>query len=241
MSLGTQDLFVQLDREWAQSVQRPLAARDLIRWQNAEPVLNGIDDLGLLLLALQGRSEPSRRDERMRAVLRLAATDPSARRFVLQVIRPALSRLAHSYDCHWGREGSAAMVMVTALERIATFPVVNSRTNIAGHLVRDIGRVLFRKMQREAKLGVVLGEQVNLKRAASVAPTPSITAAEQVVTLVAAAVASGRLSHRHLIEAQRVLGLTTAEVAEAEGRNCVAVRTMRRQPEINPVAAVTVA
>lgn len=237
------DLFVDLDREWTQFSRSPAGAQALARWQRTEPVLIGVDDLGCLLLALRGHCEPQLRDERMRATLGLAMTDRLAGRVVLQVVRPALSRLARSYSRRWGRDDAASLVVVTALERITAFPISDRLTNIAGHLVRDIGRVLFRAMQREVALEDVLGERVDMDRATSVPAMQPVTAAEQVVALVNDAISSGQLSRRHgqLIVAQRVLGMSTAEVALAEGRNPVAVRAMRGRAETRLSAAVAVA
>jgi len=77
----------------------------------------------------------------------------------------------------------------------------------------------------------------------SVPALRAVTTAEQVLGLVSDAVASGRLSRRHgrLIVKHRVLGYSTAEIAEAEGRSRVAVRTMRARAEASLAAAVAVA
>ena len=243
MSVVSQDLFAVIDRAWDRLATSSEGADALARWCEDQPVLCGPDGLSQLLAALRGASDPELRDERLRAMLRIAAADPTAATVVLQVIRPGLWRLARSYERRWGREDASSIVVLAALERIATFPVEARRANLAAHLVRDIGRGLFRTMQREASLEAALGQRLDLEEAVSVPALRAVTSAEQVLGIVNDAVTSGRLSRRHgrLIVKHRVLGYSTAEIAEAEGRSRVAVRTMRARAEASLASAVAVA
>ena len=243
MSAVNQDLFAEMDRAWDRLVRSPEGAEAVDRWRRDQPVLCGPDGLGQLLAALRGATDAELRDERLRAMLRIAGDDHVAVRAVLQVIRPGLWRLARSYERRWGREEATSQVVLAALERIATFPAEARRANLAAHLVRDVGRGLFRAMQREASLEAALGQRVDLENAESVSALRAVTSAERVLGLVSDAVASGRLSRRHgrLIVAHRVFGYSTAEIAEAEGRSRVAVRTMRARAEAGLAAAVAVA
>lgn len=228
------DLFDQLDADWEVFASSREAEAALRGWAAAAPTLADFGSLDDLLGAVRGRVEPDRRDERLLAVLRFARDDPRAGRVALQAVRPALSTIARMYAGRWGKADAASTVIVLALERIATFPTERRQTNLAGHIVLDVRRVLLGTLRRELGFESVFALQHDLAELENdlVAP-PERTVADQVLQVVADALRSHTITRHHaeLVIASRLRGVGTEELARRWQRDPQTIRRMRQRAE----------
>ena len=202
------------------------------RWAAAEPTLRGLPTLDDLLAALRGFVDPTWRDGRLLAVLRLAHRDPAARRVALQVVRPALSNLARTYRGRWGPDASSVVVMV-ALERIANFPTDRRHTNLAGQITRDVRHVLHDQLKRELAFEAVFSVRTSYPDTGGATTADGRSAAERVLGIVADAVRSRKITREQaeLVVASRLCGVCVEEIATAWRRNPQTVRRMRQRAE----------
>lgn len=227
-------LFTLLDRDWAAFGESREGRAALSRWAAAEPALSGFATLDELLEALRGRTQPSSRDRRMLALLRLARQDPAARRMALQVTRPALSGIARQYFGRWGASDASSAVIVAALERIATFPTDRRHTNLAGQIVRDTRHALFLDLRRELAFEEAFDTPRDVAEVEDllVAP-PDRTAADRVAGMVTDALSAGKITPKHarLVLDSRLAGVPIEEIAAAWNRPAQTVRRMRQRVE----------
>jgi len=228
------DLFERLDADWEVFASSRDGEAALREWAATAPELADLGSLDDLLAAVQGRVEPGHRDERLLAVLRFAREDRRARRVALQAVRPALSSLARRYAGRWGKVDAASTVIVVALERIATFPTERRQTNLAGHIVLDVRRVLLGALRREFTFEAVFSLQHDLAELEDelVAP-PERTAADRVLQVIADGVRSRTITPRHaeLVIASRLHGVGTEDLARRWQRDPQTVRRMRQRAE----------
>lgn len=228
------DLFAKLDEEWADLARSPDSQRVLRRWGVCEPPLAGFTSLVVLLDALQGRNDPSLRDRRMLALLRLARDDRVARRVALQVVRPALSCIAQTYSSRWGADDARSEAIAAALERISTFPTDRRCENLAGHIVQDVRHHFFKRLDRELAFerSFAMVEDLSTIERELVAP-PDRTTADRLVSIIADAVRAERITPRHaqLVVVSRLAGVPIEDIATAWGRTPQTVRRMRQRVE----------
>lgn len=227
-------LFEKIDQEWAVFAASSEGSSALLRWAVTEPDLSGFATLVELLEALRGRTQASWRDRRMLALLRIARQDPTARRVVLQVVRPALSGIARLYCGRWGAADASSAVIVAALERIATFPTDRRDTNLAGHIVRDTRHALFHTLTRELAFEATFEVPADLAEAERLLAAPADrTAADRVTTIVTDALRAGKITPRHarLVLDSRLAGVPIEEIAAAWRRPPQTVRRMRQRVE----------
>lgn len=228
------DLFERLDADWEVFASSSEGEAALRGWATDAPELAGFGSLDDLLDAIQGRVDSARRDQRLLAVLRVARDDPRARRVALQAVRPALSTIARVYARRWGKVDAASTVIVVALERIASFPTERRQTNLAGHIVLDVRRVLLGALRRELTFESVFALQHDLADLEEelVAP-PERTAADQVLQVIADAVRSRTITRHHaeLVIASRLHGVGTEDLARRWQRDPQTIRRMRQRAE----------
>jgi hypothetical protein len=230
-------VLAALDTEWPIFAASTAAKAAVRRWAEQEPEIGRFGDLNTLCDELRHAPNLEQRDELWLACIRLARNDIAARRLLMQALLPGLLAIALRYETRWGRQETASMVAAAAISRIAGYPAHRTRRP-AANLIHDTRHELYL-----ARLRDVVQEQVhvadelptNLPQSGT-QPHP----AEEVVELITAAVARGRISTRdaRTILLSRVLGVRTAAIAEAEGVPKQTLRQQRRRAE-NALAAAT--
>lgn len=225
-------LLTDLSRAWSSFATSVAAADVLDRWRTVEPSLARFRTLEEVAQAARGRKERDldRRDEILRSLLRLASTEEAARLALLHVLAPGLTQISKAYARRWGLAETDAMVVTGALERIMTF---GDRTSVrpAVNIVLGVRHALFERRLREDSRDRVLGRQVPLDDQLPAADR--LAAGEELLGLVGEGVRSGAITPRgaRLIVLHRICGLSTAELATAEGRDAASVRKYRNRAE----------
>lgn len=203
----------------------------LDRWHRAEPSLRCHPTLAALTSAARGdgSTDLDERDEVQRALLRLAVDDTDARLAMLHVLAPGLMQVTRTYAHRWGWSEAEAMVVAGALERIVTFADRPGRPAV--NIVLGVRHDLFERRLREDTQDRVFGRQVALDD--QLPQLDRRAAGEELLGLVGEGVRSGAITRRgaRLIVLHRIHGLSTAEVAAAEGRDAASVRKYRNRAE----------
>jgi hypothetical protein len=222
-------LLTALSRAWTGAS----AERVLDRWHDAEPSLRCYQSLSSITDAARGRccEDLDDRDEVQRALLRLAVEDDDARLAMLHVLAPGLVQVIKTYALRWGLEETEAMVVASALERVLAFGRGDAGVRPASNIVLGVRNDLFKRRLRDDTRDRVLGEQVALDEEMPTLDRPA--AGEELLGLVGEGVRSGAITLRgaRLIVLHRIKGLSTAEVAAAEGRDAATVRKYRNRAE----------
>ncbi len=224
------NLFTALDQDWAAFSSSPAGDAALRRWRLQIGPFH--EDLPSLLRALRSRVNPDARDRLFRDVMYLAATDPDARRVVLQALIPGLIGVVRMYGPRWGHDEAESMVVAAALDRIANYPL--NRARPAVNIVRDVQNDLYRARRREVEVEIAIGETTPLHELAWFPAVPvHRPPSDELVELVEDGVSSGTITVRgaRLILLHRILGIRTTDIAEAEGRRPCTVRKHRQQAE----------
>lgn len=225
-------LLTDLTRAWSAAARSSTSCTILKRWRSAEPALDGFRSVGSIVDAArgQGTRDLDERDELQRVLLRLATVDDDARLAMLHVLAPGLTQIIRGYAPRWGWNETEASVVASALERIVSFgdrravrPAVN--------IVLGVRHTLFERRLREISAEEILGEQVPLDD--EIPLLEARAAGEEVLGLVGEGVRSGAITRRgaRLIVLHRIHGLSTREIAAAEGRDAAAVRKYRNRAE----------
>jgi len=235
------DVVTALNREWPIYAGSAAGRSALEGWGRADPLLKGFDDLHDLVEALNDTADLDGRDELWLAVLRLARDDIDARRVALQALIPGLSAVIGRYESRWGRADTASMAVSAALQRIATYPEGRARRP-AANMVRDTQHELYLARLREVAKEAAADRIRELPPELAAVPAEP-NPAQDVLDLVRAAVADGRISRKdgQLIVLTRVLGVLTADIARQEGRQPAAVRQQRLRAEAVLVTTTEVA
>jgi hypothetical protein len=143
--------LVALEREW-QTLVRGRLGMEFQRWRVEEAALVRFDDPDRLIAFLWDKqTSPIDKDRILAALLRLARTESSAARIVLQAMLPGLKALAAVFlKRHPDRESEPALeraelwqvLFVSMLERIKTYPLARRPGRIAANLVLGERRML---------------------------------------------------------------------------------------------------
>jgi len=225
-------LFANLSRSWMSLADSPCAGAVLDRWRELEPALRSYRTLGEVVAKGRGRgsADLDGRDEVLRAMLRLAPTDAEARLAMLHVLAPGLTQVAKAYVGRWGWPEAESMVAASAVERIVGF---GDRRSVrpAVNIVLGVRHDLFERALREDSRQRFLGEQVPLSD--EHAEVDRQGAGEELLGLIGEGVRLGAITPRgaRLIALHRIYGVSTRDVATAEGRDAAAVRKYRNRAE----------
>lgn len=146
-----------LDREW-QTLVRGRLGLEFRRWKMAEPALARFAGPERAIAFLWDRNaSPVEKDRVLVALLRLARTESSAARMVLQAMLPGLKALAAVFLKHGpDTESEPALerselwqvLFLAMLERIRTYPLARRPRKIAANLVLDVKHVTLAELQR---------------------------------------------------------------------------------------------
>ncbi len=227
------DLFQNLDRDWANFERSRAGARALARWQSEDPDMADVPSLVALVEALVERRHPQRQDALMSALLRRSRVDRDARRVVLKAVTPALVKFSRSYSRVLSKEDAASVVVLAAVERMTNY-TASRPGRPAANLVQDVRYTVHRACLREAAAPagqpqLVPFEDVDLVRFEPAEPTAS----EDLLRLLQEAVTGGFLTRegRRVIFLTRIADVPAAALAEAEGVRPSSIRKRRERAE----------
>jgi hypothetical protein len=229
-----------LEAEWPVVASSGLARSQLEAWQRAEPDLSECSTLAVLVSEIL-RREGAESVRLMRPLVRVAASDPLARRAVLQVMVPVMCARIRAVRAGCSRSGAeidldeASQLVVTAMvsviDRVAgrdlTWPIIYLRSKLGRKVNAAVSRLI-----RE-QLALV---EVEL---APPAPAPSDSLSELRDLLVRAA-RRGVVSQSdaQLVWLTRVGGWKTHELTDRFGatRDTLLRRRSRAERAIARVA-----
>ncbi len=227
------DLFQNLDLDWANFERSRAGARALARWRSDEPDLADVPSLVALVEALAERRHPQRQDALMSALLRQSGVDRDARRVVLKALTPALVKFSRSYSRVLSKEDAASVVVLAAMERMTSY-TASRPGRPAANLVQDVRYTVHRACLREAAAPsgqpqLVPFEDVDLVGFESAEPT----AGEDLLRLLQAAITGGFLTDEggRMIFLTRIADVPAAALAEAEGVRPSSIRKRRERAE----------
>jgi len=227
------DTLTALERSWAGFASSGKGARRLADWQASEPVLAKFATLDDLIDAARDfdADDLDLRDELHLALLRLAKTDNDARCAVLHLLRPALSTTARLYSDTWLRDEVSSLVVVAALDIIVRYP--DGRARPAASILRWVRRALWKEAQRVHLTGPMLRDYANLDEAGEIPADARRAASDELLDLVRLGLDTGVLDKpkARLIVLHRILGVSTAVIAEREGYPASTIRQRRSRAE----------
>jgi DNA-directed RNA polymerase specialized sigma24 family protein len=228
--------LVVLEREW-EALARGRLRLELRTWAATEPVLARFASPDRLIAFLwDRRASPVEKDRVLAALLRLAQTESSAGRMVLQAMLPGLKALAAVFlKRHPDHEGEPALereelwqvLFVSMLERIKTYPLARRPERIAANLVLDTKHAALAELQRARGGYRELPIDEPLEPAGEASPFP----AEDVEAPLRRAVAARAISQADadLIAWVDVDGLSLREAAERLGISYNAAKIRRQR------------
>jgi len=216
-------LFDRLDDEWPAVVRAAAAAGVPARWavedEALAPFAAGLD---VLVAATEDRAvSAAAKDRVLVALAGRAAVDEVAARTLVQVLLPGGRALAHRFG--WLGSACAGLVVAELWAGVRTYPVHRRPGRVAANVLADIGKTLLHSEGRPPVELVPLDEVDEADLVAE-----GHVGAGELLSVLAAAVGGGWFPVRsaRLIAVTRVLGVSCAEVAAAEG---VAVQSVRRR------------
>lgn len=149
-------VFNHLDREWKQLLATRQLDRALDRWRALDGHLGDFNDVGELLALLSDREvDPDRQSEVLLALLRQAPDDQLAARLILQRFIPALKSIA-GWKQPIRQDDWAGMIVATAFEVIATYPVDRRPSRVAANIVWDVRKGMYATLSEHRRWQVEL-------------------------------------------------------------------------------------
>ncbi len=227
------DLFQNLDLDWANFERSRAGARSLARWQSEEPDMADVPSLVALVEALGERRRPQRQDALMSALLRQSRYDRDASRPVLKALTPALVRISRTYSRVMSKEDAASVVVLAAMERLTNY-TASRPGRPAANLVQDVRYTVHRASLREAPALAGQPRLVPLEDVDLVGFKPTEpTASEDLLRLLQEAVKGGFLTDEggRVIFLTRIADVPAATLAEAEGVRPSSIRKRRERAE----------
>jgi hypothetical protein len=242
IAMQTPNPFRSLALDWAVTGRSARARSSLRRWAQAEPCLVGFASPADVVARCQQRGDARAANILLGALLRLAE-DELAARAVLQALLPSLA--ARAWRRRWdGRTGGTGGwddveeldvdMVALAIERIAELAGTSPQWPSQAIVEVTYARLRWAaQVARRRRLPTVALDDTH-----DVAAPDDAAADDEFARVLLDAVAAGGLRQRDaaLIYATRVLGLSTAEVAERQRRDVRAVRAQRARAERTLVA-----
>lgn len=143
-------IFAALDTDWHRFARSDPAREAVKRWRQADPDLA---DLHTVSDVLALRRSPQRANAVLRGLVRLAPTDPTAARAVLQALIPGLVRLCDRWRVD-DRDTFSGEVVAIAWDMICTYvDRERSGASVAMSLLFDVRRVVAYDMRPLALIG----------------------------------------------------------------------------------------
>jgi DNA-directed RNA polymerase specialized sigma24 family protein len=224
------DVLTDLEHGWGVFAQSAHGRRVLARWQQAEPILAGYGTFDELTVAAQDQAgrDLDHRDELHLALLRLSARDEDARLAMLHLLRPALVSSARLYSDVWHFDEAASITAFAALDRIVRYP--HGLPRPAASIVRWVRRALGKEAARLRRQPPLVPWDDCLDQLAVEAGQPSC---DELVQIVARALDAGVIDEdkARLVLLNRVVGVSTADMAELAGSPKATIRQRRNRAE----------
>ncbi len=222
----------QLEREWPILIQRQLASA-MAQWRTSDPLLRRFDSPARLLRFLHSNA-PADTDGPLLALLRLAANDPLAGRFVLHALLPGLKAQARRISRRPGQhEELWELLLFYAWQAICFYPADSRRSRVAANVLLQVLHDTTRELRR-------MRQPAETKHEPSSRPRPRVRAATaprrhglaRAVT-VADAVEAGVVSRRDasLILRSRGDGVALAAIAREWEVSYAALLKRRQRAE----------
>ncbi len=227
------DLFQNLDRDWANFQRSRAGARALARWQSEEPDMVDVPSLVALVEVLSERHRPQRQDALMSALLRQSRRYRDAGRVVLKALTPALVKISCSHSRVMNSEDAASVVVLAAMERLTNY-TASRPGRPAANVVQDVRYTVHRACLREIPGPVDQPQLVPFEDIDLVGFEPAEpTASEDLLRLLQEAVKGGFLSGEggRVIFLTRIADVPVAALAEAEGLRPPSMRKRRERAE----------
>lgn len=217
-------------QDWARTCSASGVAAALCRWALVEPQLASLP-LDAIMRRARGAHDPGRADVVLGALLRLAPTDPLARRTALQAVLPRLIDLARTLS---RRPGSGCVAELTNdLAALAWEELGRSADRWPGHqaarLATHVGRRQSRTLRHHLHEEPVA--ELTLPDRSALGLSDDASLAVEVADLLRSAVERGVLQPR----AARIVidvafgGLTDAQIAAGCGATPAAVKKARQR------------
>lgn len=127
--------FDALNRSWTAFTRTPAATVAVARWRDSPDL--AAPDLEALVQRTWHASKTDA-DRICAALARLAPTDTTAARVLLQVLRPGLRALGRRLALGDSFEDVDQELVAIAWERIRTYPIETRPTTIAGNILLDV-------------------------------------------------------------------------------------------------------
>jgi len=224
------DVLTDLEHRWGVFAHSTHGRRVLARWQRAEPILADCATLDELTLAARDQDgrDLDHRDELHLALLRLADQDQDARLTMLHLLRPALVASARLYSDTWPYDEAASIAVFAALDRIIRYP--HGLPRPAASIVRWVRRALGKEAVRLRRLPALVPWNEGLDEIAVDTEQPCW---DELIDLVAQALDAGAIDHdkARLVLLNRVVGVSTAAMAEQTGAPKATIRQRRNRAE----------
>lgn len=219
-------IFDRLDREWPTLSTSRHSRTALHRWGTDNPALAGHRDLDGLVRHINRRHDPETSDNTLAALISVAAGEALAARTALQAMLPGLKALAASLQRFEDLDEITATITATCWQRIRCYPLDRRPSRVALNLLYDTRHQTIRR----------------LRPTISTAPLPetqdqpsqtSASAGEDLIRLLAAAVAAGHLTmhEARLIGTTRLGDVTFRHLARTTGLREPALRQQRLRAE----------
>jgi DNA-directed RNA polymerase specialized sigma24 family protein len=210
-NLVAQDPVAGLEAEWTRFGRQQLHAV-IGDWQSVDPALHRFACGREIVRFLHGPAAPNEKDDVLRALVRVAPSEPFAARAVLQALLPGLKTLSRRLVRHGRSRGDVWQhLLATAWERIVTYPLERRPRRIAANLLLDTLHAALGQLARERADVLELTERA--LPAADCDPSGDIDA------LFARAVALGVVSasDAELVLETRIDGRDLADAAASRG------------------------
>lgn len=226
-------LIDQLEADWERLRTTGRLEEVLPRWRAWEPALDfpAVDEMVSCLADADG--DPARQDAVLLALLRLGPAEPLARQLVLYRFLPALKRLVGWWSPNQGHSTAdwVGLVVSTAWEVIATYPVEARPQKVAANLVWDIRKRLLSILAADRRHAADLTGAGAVPSRAAVAPGP--TGAVETAELLRWAIEEGLADEGtvRLIVLSRLGGLPVKDLAGRAGVPPARLRQRRYRTE----------
>jgi hypothetical protein len=227
------DLFHNLDLDWASFERSRAGSRALVRWRAGEPEMSEVSSLGGLVEALGDRLRPERQDALMSALLRQSREDTDARRVILRVLTPALVNVSRGYSMVMGNDDAASVTVLAAMERMTSY-TASRPGRPAANLMQDVRYTVYRASLRESAVPTGHPPLLSIEDAELVCPEAAeLTASEYLLRILAEAISGGRLTGDggRVIILTRIADVPTATLAKADGVRPSSIRKRRERAE----------
>lgn len=224
------DVLTDLERRWGAFAHSTHGRRVLARWQRAEPILANCANLDELTVAARDQEgrDLDHRDELHLALLRLAGHDQDARLTMLHLLRPALVASARLYSDTWPYDEAASIAVFAALDRIIRYP--HGLPRPAASIVRWVRRALGKEAARLRRQPALVPWNECLEEIATDEEQPCW---DELIEVVVQAINAGAIDHdkARLVLLNRVVGVSTAIIAEEAGTPKATIRQRRNRAE----------